>query len=80
MKDVKEIFKLIQKSLLTKTIIDEKSSTNNVEEWDSLGQLSIITALDKKFKGKLSDDRDIADCYSVKSILKVLKKNKLIDF
>ena len=40
-----KIFNLIKKSLKTKVKVNEKSSANNIEEWDSLGSLSILTAL-----------------------------------
>ena len=49
-----ELFKIIKKCLKTKSNIDLKSSSRNIEEWDSLGQLSILTTLDKKFKNKAS--------------------------
>ena len=43
-----ELFKLIKTALKTSAKVTEKSSSNNLEEWDSLGHLSILTALDKK--------------------------------
>ena len=58
--------------------IDEKSNSNNVEPWDSLGHLSIITALDKASKGKTSKIKALADADSVKKIYEILKKNKII--
>ena len=44
----KELFKLIKTSLKTSKKIDLKSNSRNIEEWDSLGQLAILTTLDKK--------------------------------
>ena len=74
----KELFKLIKSSLKTSTKIDIKSSTRNVEDWDSLGQLAILTTLDKKFKNKASNLTKLATAESVKDIFSVLKKAKLI--
>lgn len=73
-----EIFKLIKKSLMFSGKIDEKSNQNNIEPWDSLGHLSIITALDKATKGKSSKIKALADANSVKKILDALKKNKIL--
>ena len=70
----KELFKLIKSSLKTSTKIDIKSSTRNVEDWDSLGQLAILTTLDKKFKNKASNLTKLATAESVKDIVSVLKK------
>ena len=73
-----DVFRLIKKSLLFKGKIDEKSSQDDIEAWDSLGQLSIITALDKATKGKSSKIKALADANSVKKILDILKKNKIL--
>ena len=73
-----DLIKLIKKSLMFKGKIDEKSTKNNVEPWDSLGHLSIITALDKVSKGKTSKIKALADADSVKKIFEILKKNKVL--
>ena len=74
----KDLFKLIKTSLKTSKKIDLKSSSRNIEEWDSLGQLSILTTLDKKFKNKASKLTKLATAETVKDIVAVLKKAKLI--
>ena len=56
--------------------IDLNSSSENIEEWDSLGHLSIISALDKFTEGKTADI-DFTDSNSVNKIIAQLKKNKL---
>jgi acyl carrier protein len=48
-----------------------------MEDWDSLGQLSILVALDKHFKGKISSLSEIAEANSVPKILTILKKNSI---
>ena len=74
----KDLFKLIKTSLKTTKKIDLKSNSRNIDEWDSLGQLSILTTLDKKFKNKASKLTKLATAETVKDIASVLKKAKLI--
>jgi acyl carrier protein len=73
-----KIFNLIKKSLKTKVKVNEKSSTNNIDEWDSLGSLSILTALDKATKGKTSKIKSLAEANSVSKILNILKKENIL--
>ncbi len=73
-----DLIKLIKKSLMLKGKVDEKSSQKNLEQWDSLGHLSIITALDKSTKGKTSKIKALADADSVKKIIDILAKNKIL--
>ena len=74
----KDLFKLIKTSLKTSKKIDLKSASRNIEEWDSLGQLSILTTLDKRFKNKASKLTKLATAETVKNIVSILKKAKLI--
>ena len=74
----KEIFSIIKKSLKTKKKIDINSSTKNVEEWDSVGHLILLTHLDQKLKGATSKISEIATANSSKKIIRILKKKKLI--
>ena len=55
-----------------------KSSVNNIDEWDSLGHLSILVALDKEFDGKLASISDKATADSIEKIILILEKNNLI--
>ena len=69
-----DLKKIIAKSLNVKpTKIVNDLNSNKMEEWDSLGQLSIISSLDKKFKGKI-DLSKIANFNSYKDIKSFLKK------
>ena len=71
----KDLFKLIKTSLKTSKKIDLKSASRNIEEWDSLGQLSILTTLDKRFKNKASKLTKLATAETVKDIVSILKKS-----
>ena len=69
----KEIIKIVSKALKKK--VDIKSSVKNTEEWDSLGQLSILSAIAKATKGK-SSKIDLTEVQSVKQLCLKLKKIK----
>ena len=74
----KELISLIKKSLKTKEKIDLKSSSSNIEEWDSVAQLIILSNLDKKLKGATDNLSQIATANYVKKMRDVLKKHKLV--
>ena len=42
---IEKVYIIIKNALMSEDIISEDSSTENIEEWDSLGQLSILSAL-----------------------------------
>ena len=69
----KEIISIVSKALKKKVNI--KSSVKNTEEWDSLGQLSILSAIAKATKGK-SSKIDLTEVQSVKQLCLKLKKIK----
>ena len=70
----KEIFK---KSL---NISDDKLSDglkyNEIEEWDSIGHMSLMSALEEEFDISLETD-DIVDFSSFKKGIEILKKYKV---
>ncbi len=53
------------------------SSAETVDDWDSLGQLSILVALDKSFEGKISAISEMAEADSVLKILNILEENSI---
>ena len=78
MSDIEEeIIGIIAKSLEVGEI-NINSSVENTEEWDSLGHMSILVSLDKRFNGEVAGIKKMANIDSVKSILNVLKNNNLI--
>ncbi len=75
----KEVLGSIQEALNIegkKIILD--SSVEDVPEWDSLGHLSVLTALDKLFEGKIAGIKELASADSVKKIIQILHSNSLI--
>jgi len=59
-------------------IITLSSSSTNIDNWDSLGHLSILTALDKMFDGKIANISEMAEAESIERILDLLSQNSLI--
>ncbi len=54
--------------------ININSTSDDVMSWDSLGQLSILSAIDSELDGKLGDDMSsLASKMSVKELLEVVK-------
>ena len=74
----KELLSLIKNALKTSSAITDESSEKNTKEWDSLGFLSILTALDKKTRGKTSKINSLASANSVKKIINILIKEKIL--
>lgn len=74
-----EILKVIQDALNPSgERVTVNSAMEDIEEWDSLGHLGILAALDKLFNGKANDIRGLGNAKSVQEILQLLKDNKLI--
>ena len=70
----KEVFNCIAKALkLNPKKINIDSNSNNMRNWDSLGQLNIMTELDKKLKGKTFEINKLANAHSSKKLTKLLK-------
>ncbi len=55
-----------------------ESIPNDIEEWDSLGHLSILSNLDKFYGGKIAGIREMALANSIGKILQLLKDNSLL--
>ena len=54
----------------------EKLEYNQIDEWDSIGHMGLMSALEEKFKITLSTD-DIVDFSSFQKGKKILKKYKI---
>ena len=69
-----EIALELQPGALTK-----ESRADEFEQWDSLGVLGVLVALDKLFDGKVGKISEMAAVESVEEILIVLRQHSLID-
>ena len=58
-----------------KSLITEDSTSKDLEEWDSLGHISIMSFLDKQFNEITERVPDFASATSVREIDKLLKDN-----
>ena len=71
--DEKKVIKIVSKALKKK--VTSNSTSSNTEEWDSLGQLSIMAAFGKETKGA-SSKIDLSEVDSIKKLIVKLKKIK----
>tara|TARA_Y100000590_G_scaffold63078_1_gene67662 strand:- start:5757 stop:5996 length:240 start_codon:yes stop_codon:yes gene_type:complete len=74
----KEIKNQIRKLIVNQFKIKKKDikkslSANNVAKWDSLGHLSLITIIEKKFKISFTQE-EIVKMLDEKNIFNVIKK------
>jgi hypothetical protein len=74
-----EVILVIEKALEMKPgQLKESTSAAEVESWDSLGQLSILVALNKLFEGKIANITEMAEADSLPKILNILKQHSLL--
>jgi len=72
------IMEIIENSLeLSPGTLKVDSCSEDIENWDSLGQLTILVALDKNFAGKVSGLSEMAEANSVQKIIQILHDNSL---
>lgn len=58
--------------------VQESSSAEQIEAWDSLGHLSVLVTLDKLFNGQLARIGEMADANSIPKIVSILQKHALL--
>ena len=73
-----ELFSLIKDALDADNEIDMNASADNIPEWDSLGHLSVLTALDDATHGRASSLSDLSDATSVAEIVNILESQEII--
>lgn len=73
-----ELLEIIRSALEAPRKITTEDTADSVEGWDSLGQLAILVAIDKKLGGQAAGIKDLAQCQSVRSIQEVLHKYRLL--
>tara|TARA_B100000963_G_scaffold227335_1_gene198298 strand:+ start:32458 stop:32700 length:243 start_codon:yes stop_codon:yes gene_type:complete len=75
----KKLLEIIASALkVKKSKIKENTKSSDIDEWDSLGQLNILSKLDVILDGKTAKIKKLSECYSVNSIYKLLIKHKLL--
>lgn len=58
--------------------VTERSTRDDVQGWDSLVHLNILTALDEATQGAASDLSDLAEAQTVGQILDILAAKSLL--
>ena len=70
----KLILQIISKSLnIPLKSLKDKTNLNTFEEWDPLGVLTVMSAIDKKFKGKVNIN-SFEKIKNVNDIVKIINK------
>jgi acyl carrier protein len=60
---------------IKKREISNKTSMNNIDQWDSLKQIQIILAIEDEFNIRFNGD-DLSNANSVEKLLKTIQKLK----
>jgi|TARA_B100001964_G_scaffold64336_1_gene73364 acyl carrier protein len=77
MKNKKKYTEIFIESLsIDKKKFSEKLKYNDIPEWDSIGHMTLMSALEEGFKISLDTD-DIVDFSSFKKGIQILKKYKV---
>ena len=77
MKNKKKYTEIFVESLSNdKKKFNEKLKYNDIPEWDSIGHMTLMSALEEGFKISLGTD-DIVDFSSFKKGIQILKKYKV---
>lgn len=73
----KKLIKLFATSLnISEEIVNDNLKYNEIEEWDSIGHMSLMSAIEDEFKISLETD-DIIDFSSFKKGTEILEKYKI---
>ena len=79
MKTKKEVISTMESALeLEEGSLSLETHMGGIEQWDSLGHLSILSTLDVLFDGRVATIENISQAKSVSDILNILIENKLI--
>ena len=62
--------------LLDESMINDDLTRSNVEEWDSMTHLVLISEIEQQFDFTFNDD-DIASIQTIKDIKTILQKNNV---
>ena len=74
-----DLLRVIEKALESGSgSVGPEARAEDVEGWDSLGHLSILTALDVLFEGKVGGIEELASTTSVREILAALRRHSLM--
>lgn len=68
-----EVIPIVVKALdVNKDSVNENTEMDDLLEWDSLGHLTILAALDEELGSKYNESENLAMATSIKDIVKAL--------
>jgi acyl carrier protein len=74
-----DLFAILGKALDTDpSAFTLQTRAEEIPEWDSMGHLSILVALDTRLGGKVAQIEEMASANSVEAIRDLLKRNQLL--
>lgn len=74
-----EIYRIIEKALgLKDGSVSLDDNMDTIKNWDSLGFLSILNAIEERFGNKVATIDDLASAKSVREIINILKRESII--
>jgi acyl carrier protein len=77
---VDDLKKLIASALeVAPAEVDDESSTETLEVWDSLGHINVLIALDEALDGKVASIEGMKKAYSVPKLVALLREQQLLD-
>ena len=77
---VNQVLETIVSALeLESNTITLSSSMDDIEEWDSIGHLGILTKLDEALGGKAAGLRGLAEANNVENLLNELRAASLLE-
>ena len=72
-----QVFNLLSTALIVSDF-NINSNVDNTSNWDSLGQLAILTTLSKATNGATDNIKELREVEDARSILKILRENNLL--
>jgi acyl carrier protein len=61
---------------LEEGVVNMDLKSSDIAEWDSLGHLSILTAISQELEGQYEDSQELAQSSSVREFFKCLNKSQ----
>ena len=73
-----KLFEIFSEAIgVDKSKVSYDSSSDNLPEWDSLGHLTFLSALDEETDGKSAEISELTNTYNLKEIKHILEKNNI---
>lgn len=67
--EINQVIKIVEKVFeCDKGIVNENTTSADIENWDSLGQFQLIDYLDENFDGITKKNKDLTTASSVKEL------------